>query len=424
MVDPQKHSNSIVRRGDNFDIHFVGFSSTPKDSGAWADNEILMYSLSEGAEPNDLSTDSPKRQLMQNSDLAEMQLLTKAHTAKYQQTGLSSLVSHQSEPDMRGSPPSPSLYAGLSVPPGMLPSPMDSVVIHYDPVIDGRDEGSDPDTYVPINAGKTLYLRHEDTTSKTSPQSVRVRFTIMEIDKVTDLQAKSVANLDQVGNYVSTASFAVPYVDLLGKAFTLASFFGKSGLRNYSKPDHVLSRDYCFMLAENVDHSDNGGSERTDTEHQRFGDYLQVSCSCTLLLSWLISFPHSIVLTLFACYCSLILIVLHVQYGYYFFLDKPVEARLYAQIGSSSQRVPLFLKRTDDVSERERTHFPLTGISYLVMRVSRGYTMDTSVSYLKRMREGHRARLENILQVSNAMEILSVIEGKRRLSTRGKRGKK
>lgn len=122
------------------------------------------------------------------------------------------------------------------------------------------------------------------------------------------------------------------------------------------------------------------------------------------------------------CCCSLSLIASFVQYGYYFFLDKPVEARPYAQIGSSSQRVPLFLKRSDRLDKRERLYFPLTGISYLVMQVSRGCATDTSTSHPKGTGEGHLARLENILQMGDAMEMLCKMKGKRGLSMRSKKG--
>lgn len=278
MIDPQKHSNSIVRADDNFDIQFVGFSATPKDGASWADNEILMYSLSEGAEPNDSSIDLDDEQFLLKNDLTDVQLLKKSQTAELNESTPSTPTPRKPEPKPSTTQPAArSLFSGLTAQIGMLPSPSDSVFIHYDPVVDGLDGGSEPNTYTSIHAGKSLYMRHEKTLCTPNPCSIRIRFTIMEIDKITDLQAKGVASIDQIGNYVSSTSFAVPYIDILGKAFTMASFLGKSGLKHYSKPDHVLSRDYRFLLAETDDHVDVEGNGRKDTDHHQYGDYLQVS---------------------------------------------------------------------------------------------------------------------------------------------------
>ena len=48
------------------------------------------------------------------------------------------------------------------------------------------------------------------------------------------------------------------------------------------------------------------------------------------------------------------------QYGYYFFLGKKVDAKLYAQTGSSSQTVPLLLRRhpyTEEMRLRDEKEF-------------------------------------------------------------------
>lgn len=62
------------------------------------------------------------------------------------------------------------------------------------------------------------------------------------------------------------------------------------------------------------------------------------------------------------------------KYGYYFFLGKPVDAQLYAQTSTSAQTVPLLLRRADltdlMASKNQREFFPLSGVSYVVIRVT------------------------------------------------------
>lgn len=62
------------------------------------------------------------------------------------------------------------------------------------------------------------------------------------------------------------------------------------------------------------------------------------------------------------------------QYGYYFFLRDAVDAQLYAQTEASEQAVRLLLRRagyTWRMAHRgEKEFFPLTGVSYVVVRVA------------------------------------------------------
>lgn len=67
-------------------------------------------------------------------------------------------------------------------------------------------------------------------------------------------------------------------------------------------------------------------------------------------------------------------LVLSKQYGYYFFLRDDIDAQLYAQTEASAQAVPLLLRR-DPYDRRmaargEKELFPLTGVPYVVVRVS------------------------------------------------------
>lgn len=99
------------------------------------------------------------------------------------------------------------------------------------------------------------------------------------------------------------------------------------------------------------------------------------------------------------------------QYGYYFFLSDKIDAKLYAQTGSSSGTVPLLLRRhpyTRAMKARgEKEFFPLTGLSYVVLKVTPEIQENLGSRNLKSVEVEHRSRLENMLQMSNAVEMLS-----------------
>lgn len=101
-----------------------------------------------------------------------------------------------------------------------------------------------------------------------------------------------------------------------------------------------------------------------------------------------------------------------------------MDAKLYAQTCSSSQSVPLLLKRegfTQRMEARnEKEYFPLTGISYLVAKVTPGRKhMDND--NVPSLRVEHRRRLDNMLQMSHVINMLASMQqatGKVRRSRR------
>lgn len=98
------------------------------------------------------------------------------------------------------------------------------------------------------------------------------------------------------------------------------------------------------------------------------------------------------------------------QYGYYFFLSKKVDARLYAQTDTSSQSVPLLLRRVgpraDNGSLGERQFFPMTGISYVAVKVTPGVRPGWKPPTARDKFESLE-RLEDILNMNQAMEMLA-----------------
>lgn len=88
------------------------------------------------------------------------------------------------------------------------------------------------------------------------------------------------------------------------------------------------------------------------------------------------------------------------QYGYYFFLSSTVDAKLYAQIGASSQNVQLLLKRQGYRAKlalpNEVEYFPLSGVSYVVVKVTRGCSPVSEERPEMLLR--HRKRLVKLLK--------------------------
>lgn len=90
-----------------------------------------------------------------------------------------------------------------------------------------------------------------------------------------------------------------------------------------------------------------------------------------------------------------------------------MDAKLYAQTGSSSQTVPLLLRRHPFTKEMrlrdEKEFFPLTGVSYVCVKVSAGCSRKYERN-LKMMEKEHRSRLENMLQMSDAIQMLANVQ--------------
>lgn len=326
-IDPRRSPHTVYR-GDPFEITFLGMSVSPHDFFSSEENELLLYSLTRGndilapgAEPLVTSpastmtmsahgTNSSLEGPIEVSDLAAnaasqgvpattsplqtSPLHSALHPRALSSNGLYGIPSgHQAAAlgmagaralSMNGAPMMSS--QNFAVPTGISSVTSDAPFIHYDPVIDGHDVGNAPDAYVPVPATKALYLRCVGKKGTAAddmiPQSVSIRFTIMEIDKVSDVQARAISGVDQLGNYVSPGAESVPYLELLTRAFAVASSLGKSGLKRYEKPDHVHSVDMEFLLA------DRENSNRKSEEEPVFGNYLQV---------WMIAFLYFFVVT-------------------------------------------------------------------------------------------------------------------------------
>lgn len=300
-IDP-KESPHTVYRGDAFEISFLGMSVSSQDTFNAEGNELLLYSLTRNSDilaPGSESTSNsptsgvaaPTIPSAPDGDVPVVAVQQVGTTLSYPAAGLmppralstsgvTSFVSaHNGYPSHAQRTTSMNAVTtsipNFAIPTGVLSATGDVPFIHYDPVIDGHDTGNASDTYVPVPATKALYLRclgkKGTSTDDALPQSVSIRFTIVEIDKVSDVQARSISGVDKLGNYVSTGAESVPYLELLTRAFVVASSLGKNGLRRYEKPDHVHSVDMEFLLAERDNDQNDSANKEPDC-----GNYLQV----------------------------------------------------------------------------------------------------------------------------------------------------
>lgn len=359
----------VVQATDAFEIKFVGMNVAPQDCVARNDNELLLYSLTRDTHPAAAASTPP-----QPSDTDVPGAMRAADRAR----GVSSLGVDLCGEMLTGSEARGMRRATSSMrastykaPAGFAPSPSDVPFIHFDPAIDGHGSGTETDAFVPIPASKSVYMRHVGGgKAEDEGETVNVRFSVMEIDRISDGQLRAIAGIGEVGGYVEGQA-GLPYMQLVSGALNMATFLGESALKKYSKPDHVLSKDVEFLLGDGESEAQTGSASETETGAAHVGNYL--------------------------------------RYGYYFFLSKPVDACLYAQTGSSSQHVTLLMRRRGytekHARKNEKEFFPLTGVSYVVVKVSKGV----------RRREGevrsvmevdHRKRLENLLYMGNALEML------------------
>lgn len=238
--------------------------------------------------------------------------------------------------------------------------------VHYDPTKDGGHLGTEPDTFIPIPASKSLFMVSDGKRNKDScvRRSVNVRFKLLELDRVDESMQISLAGIEELSDQIAQVSRAAPLLGLLSPALNLASALSRRALESYAKPDRVITTDMNFLLAERRPPQINPLSGGEMEHEHRSGEYL--------------------------------------RYGYYFFLEKPVDARLYASI-RTFPHVQLLMKRMEDkLLGNEKRYFPLTGVSYLVVRVT---PRVSSVHATRQpIRMSHVQRLEDLMKSSVELE--------------------
>lgn len=238
--------------------------------------------------------------------------------------------------------------------------------IHYDPLVDGQTP--DADQFISVPASKSLFMA-SDGSSNECRRSVNFRFKILQLDKIDESMRRSISAISQLGNHIGQYAASAPLLGLLSPALSLATCVSKQALDSHSKADKVITIDANFLLAEKKEEQGEGSNHFV---HQA-GEYL--------------------------------------RFGYYFFLNKKVDAKLYASF-RTFPNVELMMKRTDidKMAPNERLYFPLTGVSYLVIRVTPRVTGMKSTRKPIRLR--HVQRLEELMKscTQDGVDADSVVE--------------
>ncbi len=229
--------------------------------------------------------------------------------------------------------------------------------IHYDYSRDATAATEKANKYIPVPASKSFVTgssgkknsgsgatasttasepKSDDTSSvislervkqmKRQRNSVNLQFRILEIDEPNETVQEAVNGIRDLGGMMSAFGTALPFLGALNPAMAIASSLTQRALDSYAKPDSVLNIDMDLNIASR---------ERVAMGTAPPGEYL--------------------------------------RYGYYFFLEEPVEGKLYASVRTPGN-LTLMLKRSDDAVDENshagaRAYFPLTEVSYLVVSV-------------------------------------------------------
>ncbi|KAI0560864.1 hypothetical protein FGB62_98g032 [Gracilaria domingensis] len=371
----------VVRRDDDFEVSFVGLSVAQQDY--IGDNEMLLCSLARKQDHHEVSQSS--------STAASSSTGSTSGTAEHLDTSVpgDSITEEgfQKAKLRDGTVPIPpkTKKIDLSDLPTALPiRPGDIPFLHFDPETDGHDSGSEPDTFVPIPGTKRLFIQRRGSLVDGESEGMRdvsVRFTVMEIDKLNEEQLIAIKSLEEVAKSVGKAASSVPYLKFISWLLKFANTVGRSALRKVARPDHVMSSDVSFMLGEprGVEKGDESYEQR-----EEYGNYLRVSTECYCFSCRGIDFPSDVL----ASHRR------HEKVSNYVILYRTAT-------GASTQNVQLLLHRhgyrARNALLNEKEYFPLTGVSYVVVKVTRGcspYDMDQR----RDMFERHRGRLTQLLK--------------------------
>lgn len=237
-VFPTPDTEHLVTAADDFEVTFAGMHVPPRDGPLALTNELLLYSVSprppepeeSSSEDNDISDEIDSK-----ASLSADQRYTSTAFRDEVRRELKREQRRQRE-EMEKELGPPKTFAHLN--------PNDDPTIHYDPVEDGHDVGTTPNTYRAVPGFRSLLMSHRGSLGKRI-SAVPIRFTVIEVDNVTSAQRMGV---EKVGSLINRTAKAVPFGSLISPAVDGLTQMGKVGLESYAKPDHVISKDLFFRL--------------------------------------------------------------------------------------------------------------------------------------------------------------------------------
>lgn len=283
---PPTDGDNLVRIGDSFDISVVGMSVTPQDTFAHSFNELLLFS--------EHKADHEEAEELAEAGFFEAFDGSSGYTfGRHTKTTLSNqkrkATKHNGHQEKNRQKPVNSYYYSQKLVEkdevSSLPILQSGEVpkIHFDPLGDGYTAETLPDTFVSIPASRARVLRRcavsrpnkadnepEDCDACKETRACRgvsLKFTVLEIDRVTQAQVAALAGLESGSKIAAVAGATLPYAGLLTAAANTASNLGRAQLRRYARPDFVLSKDVFFRLSPALQYTKDG-----DTSHSSQGD--------------------------------------------------------------------------------------------------------------------------------------------------------
>lgn len=364
----------LVQASDDFEISFVGMSSPPQDPFSIDGNELLLFSLNNNEEQDEddliINGGDGDQNKGAGDDFDEGSSSNITRSDRRHRRSRSSRGSSSRRHRHRRSRDS---YEESDDDSDLLIKRKDTTVVHYDSNHDGRYVSSTPNCFIPVPASRALYMqRHGRAVRPDSRwftnQMISVRFSLMEIDKMSSSQTKTLDELNNLTLNSKTLS-STKSSTVLTSAVSVVNSLGRNEIKKYSQPDSLMQKDIEFLVHD----------ERNDERNKRVIGY------STAFL----------------------------RYGYYFILSEKVDAQLYAQTDSSSQNVNLLLRRSRlsraAQIRGEKEFFPLSGVPYVVMKVKPGCS---KVPQAKReaLVAQSKHRIEQILNTNNTLGLLSGIK--------------
>jgi hypothetical protein len=219
-------------------------------------------------------------------------------------------------------------------------------VVHYD---FKRDHATAPDRYQSIPDSRSVVTRSD---GRGGQRSLNVAFQILEIDTVTEETRATIGEVSALATQLAGLAGALPFLQTLSPALNVAGRLGESALRAYAKSDRVISIDMSFAILK-----------RGAASLQRSGDFL--------------------------------------RYGYFFFLSRPLDVKLYAAT-RSSKHVRLMMRTSAG------RFVPLKHVSYLVVKV--GVPFEDLCKAKPTLGAHHARRLQDVCENVDSMTSKEVKE--------------
>lgn len=259
-------AHTLVDVDDDFEISFVGMVVPPFDDSTGRNaNELLLYSV-KSREPVYDKDSNEVCESVSKQNVSQDELHQPAPDTNGQ-TGIDDMMVKRASASRATAPASfadddegavamttmlqDSTQVGLN--------PHDMPTIHFDPDVDGSQSGSVPNVFVTMPASKSLLFQggccekvmrewRQDYVRMKKFGTIGIRFTVLEIDRITNAQAAAIANATDLGSVASSAGVVIPYANIISWAFSFASSVGEKQLRRYARPDYVIGTDFAFKL--------------------------------------------------------------------------------------------------------------------------------------------------------------------------------